>query len=361
MNFTLDESQAAVRELAAQILTDKATPERHRALEDAGESFDRALWSEFATAGLLGIGLPEEHGGGGLGFVEVGLLLTEAGRHAAKLPLLTTLTTAAALAEFGPAELAKQWLPQVCAGEAVLSAALATFPDPPLTISASGGIDGVVSFVPSGLDAAAVLVVAEQPGGGSRAFLIDPRGPGVSSEAQVTGAGSIEARLTLSGVTPVGQLDGEGAAVREWLRQHVVAGHCASAAGITAAALDLTTAFAREREQFGKPIAAFQAVAQRAADAFIDVKAIRLTALQACWRVASGLPASEQVAVAKFWAADGGKRVMHAAQHIHGGIGVDKDYPLHRFFLAFTQTELSLGGATEQLLRIGEELAQVPA
>ena len=151
------------------------------------------------------------------------------------------------------------------------------------------------------------------------------------------------------------------AGIREWLAQRVIAGLCATAAGITAAALDLTTAYAREREQFGKSIASFQAVATRAADAFIDVKAIRLTALQACWRVGSGLPASEQVAVAKFWAADGGKRVLHAAQHIHGGIGVDRDYPLHRYFLAFTQTELSLGGATEQLLRLGDELASVPA
>lgn len=357
MNFTLDESQAAVRELAAEIFTDKASPERQRELEDAGEAFDRRLWSDLATAGLLGIGLPEEYGGGGLGFVEVGLLLTEAGRRAAKLPLLATLTTAAALAHFGPAELAKQWLPRVAEGAAVLSAALATFPDPPLTLSASGAIDGVASFVPAGMDADAILVVAERPGGGSGAYLIDPTAAGVSREPQVTTAGAIEARLTLSGVLPSAQLDGDGAVIREWLREHVVAGLCAAAAGITAAALDLTTAYAREREQFGKPIASFQAVAQRAADAFIDVKAIRLTALQACWRVASGLPAGEQVAVAKFWAADGGKRVMHAAQHIHGGIGVDKDYPLHRLFLAYTATELTLGGATEHLLLLSDELA----
>ena len=357
MNFTLDESQTAVRELAAEIFTDKASPERQRELEDAGEAFDRKLWAELATAGLLGIGLPEEYGGGGLGFVEVGLLLTEAGRRAAKVPLLATLTTAAALARFGPAELAQQWLPRVADGSAVLSAALATFPDPALTLSASGAVDGVASFVPSGMDADAILVIAERPGGGSGAFLIDPTATGVRREPQVTTAGAIEARLTLNGVQPLAEVGGDGAQLREWLREHVVAGLCATAAGITAAALDLTTAYAREREQFGKPIASFQAVAQRAADAFIDVKAIRLTALQACWRVASGLPAGEQVAVAKFWAADGGKRVMHAAQHIHGGIGVDKDYPLHRLFLAYTATELSLGGATEQLLLLSAELA----
>jgi alkylation response protein AidB-like acyl-CoA dehydrogenase len=364
VNFTLDESQTAVRELAAEIFTDKASPERQRELEDAGEAFDRKLWSELATAGLLGIGLPEEYGGGGLGFVEVGLLLTEAGRRAAKIPLLPTLTTAAALARFGPAELAKQWLPQVCDGSAVLSAALATFPDPPLTVNASGAIDGVASFVPAGMDADAILVIAERQDGGSSAYLIDPTAAGVSREPQVTTAGAVEARLTLTGVQPSAQLGNDseaGDAIREWLREHVVAGLCATAAGITAAALDLTTAYAREREQFGKAIASFQAVAQRAADAFIDVKAIRLTALSACWRVASGLPAGEQVAIAKFWAADGGKRVMHAAQHIHGGIGVDKDYPLHRLFLAYTATELSLGGATEHLLLLGDALASVPA
>ncbi len=361
MNFTLDDSQTAVVDLSREIFADKATPERQRALEDAGEAFDRPLWSELAQAGLLGIALPEEYGGGGLGFVEVGLLLTEAGRVAAKVPLLATLTVAEALAEFGPPELAKEWLPKVCDGSAVLSAALATFPDPPLTVSAAGAIAGVVSFVPAGLDADLILVFAEQASGGSGAYVIDPQAAGVSREAQLTGAGAVEARLTLEGVAPLGQLSGSGSEIREWLRQRVVAGLCASAAGITATALDLTTAYARQREQFGKAIAGFQAVAQRAADSFIDVKAIRLTALQACWRVGSGLPASEQVAIAKFWAADGGKRVMHAAQHVHGGIGVDKDYPLHRFFLAYTTTELSLGGATEQLLLLGDELASVPA
>jgi 3-oxocholest-4-en-26-oyl-CoA dehydrogenase beta subunit len=361
VNFTLDESQTAVRDLATQIISELATPEHQRALEDAGETFDRALWSELATAGLLGIGLPESYGGGGLSFVEVGLLLTEAGRHAAKVPLLATLTTAEALAQFGPASLAAEWLPKVAEGSVVLSAALATFPDPPLAVSDTGTIDGVVSFVPSGLDAAAVLVIAERADGTSGAFLIDPNGDGVTREAQVTAAGGVQGRLTLRNATALGELDGDGEAIREWLRQHVVAGLCASAAGITAAALALTVAYAKEREQFGKPIAGFQAVAQRSADAFIDGKAIRLTALQACWRVASDLPAAEQVAIAKFWTADGGKRVMHAAQHIHGGIGVDKDYPLHRLFLAYTETELSLGGATEQLLRIGDELASVPA
>jgi 3-oxocholest-4-en-26-oyl-CoA dehydrogenase beta subunit len=98
-------------------------------------------------------------------------------------------------------------------------------------------------------------------------------------------------------------------------------------------------------------------VSQRAADAYIDAQAVRLTAWQAAWRLDDGLPASGEVAVAKFWAAEGGQRVVHAAQHLPGGIGVDRDYPLHRYFLWAKHLELTLGGATAQLLRLGSLLA----
>ena len=131
-------------------------------------------------------------------------------------------------------------------------------------------------------------------------------------------------------------------------------------AGAAAAALALVAEYTKTREQFGKPIATFQAVGQRAADAYVDTEAIRLTAWQAAWRIAEGLPADKEVAIAKFWAADGGQRVVHAAVHLHGGVGVDRDYPLHRYFLMTKHLELTLGGATEQLLHLGAMLAAEP-
>ena len=91
--------------------------------------------------------------------------------------------------------------------------------------------------------------------------------------------------------------------------------------------------YTKTREQFGKPIATFQAVGQRAADAYVDAEAVRLTAWQAAWRLSEGLPADDELATAKYWAAEGGQRVVHAAVHLHGGVGVDRDYPLHRYFL----------------------------
>ena len=102
-------------------------------------------------------------------------------------------------------------------------------------------------------------------------------------------------------------------------------------------------------------------VGQRAADAYIDTEAVRLTAWQAIWRLSEEIDATTEVAVAKFWAAEGGQRVVHAAQHLHGGMGVDRDYPLHRYFLWAKWLELSLGGATRQLLTIGKHLAEAPA
>jgi alkylation response protein AidB-like acyl-CoA dehydrogenase len=119
----------------------------------------------------------------------------------------------------------------------------------------------------------------------------------------------------------------------------------------------MTAEHARTRVQFDRPIATFQAVAQRLADAYVDVEAVRLTLWQAAWRVAEGLPAGAEVATAKFWAADAGHRVAHTAVHIHGGMGIDMDHPLHRYFLAAKRNEFELGGATAQLLRLGALLA----
>ncbi len=149
----------------------------------------------------------------------------------------------------------------------------------------------------------------------------------------------------------------DGAAVIEFLVQRSTAALALVQAGAAAASVSLMAEYTKTREQFGKPIATFQAVGQRAADAYVDAEAIRLTAWQAAWRLAEGLPADKEIAVAKFWAADGGQRVVHAAVHLHGGVGVDREYPLHRFFLNTKHIELTLGGATDQLLRLGATLA----
>jgi len=127
---------------------------------------------------------------------------------------------------------------------------------------------------------------------------------------------------------------------------------------VTDRALRMTAEYTIGREQFGRPIASFQAVQQRAADAYIDSEAIRLTTWQAAWRLAADRPATTEVAIAKFWASEAAHRVVYAAQHLHGGIGVDVDYPLHRYYLWSKQIELTLGSGTRQLARLGADLAR---
>jgi alkylation response protein AidB-like acyl-CoA dehydrogenase len=126
-------------------------------------------------------------------------------------------------------------------------------------------------------------------------------------------------------------------------------------------ALQMTAEYTRERKQFGRPIGSFQAVHQRAGDAYIQLEAMRLTTQQAAHRIAHGEPAAAEVSVAKYWAAEGGNFASYAAQHLHGGIGLDNDYPLHRSYLWTRHIELQLGSAERHLERIGAVLAETPA
>jgi 3-oxocholest-4-en-26-oyl-CoA dehydrogenase beta subunit len=372
MDFALTEEQQATRDLAHQILTDRETHERLKEIEAGGDGFDRETWAELAKAGLLGIALPEAAGGSGLGFVALCRLLEEVGRTVSPVPVVPTVVLGALpIAQFGSDEQRQRWLPGVVGGETVLTAALVELGADPLYPSTSVTreasryrLDGVKVCVPAGLSADYVLVPASSTDGSIGIFVVDPKANGVTIERQDTTSGIPQARMELDGVA-VGDVDTllygpSGSEALEWIIERATAALCSVATGVCEQALKMTAEYTKTREQFERPIATFQAVGQRAADAYIDTEAIRLTALQAAWRLEEGLPATAEVAVAKFWAADGGQRVVHAAQHLHGGIGVDRDYPLHRYFLWAKELELTLGGATPQLLKLGGILAAEP-
>jgi acyl-CoA dehydrogenase len=193
-------------------------------------------------------------------------------------------------------------------------------------------------------------------------FLVTPDDPGVTVRRQEIVDGDAEAVLELDHVAVAeDRVLAGGTQVSEWLVARETVGRCAHQLGVTETALRMTAEYATGRMQFDRPIATFQAVAQRLADCYVDVEAIRLTMWQAAWRSSENLPAGTEIATAKFWAADGGHRVAHAAVHVHGGVGIDVDYPLHRYFVAAKRNEFGLGGATTQLRRIGAALATEPA
>jgi 3-oxocholest-4-en-26-oyl-CoA dehydrogenase beta subunit len=370
VDFDLTDEQQATVEAAAKLLGDKATPEAIRALEqDDDLRFDRELWAAMADAGLLGIAVPAEHGGAGLGVLELALVLEEVGRRTAPVPALAALALGGLpVARWGSAAQQAAILPGLAAGTTVVTAALVEpLGDPlaPSTTARADGdgwvLDGVRTNVPAGLVADVVIVPAVTGDGGFGLFLVPAGADGVTRERQDTTTGTPDARITLAGV-PVGAdallgpIDAEGSALR-WLVEHATVGACAVMSGLAAEAVRITGEYTSAREQFGRVIATFQAVGQRAADAYVDAQGIRLTMLQAAWRLSASFPADREVAVAKYFASLGGQRVVHAAAHLHGGMGVDRDYPLHRYFLLAKQLELTLGGATRQLVTLGRILA----
>lgn len=368
MDFALSDEQTAIRELAGQILSEQLPPERLRELEETDPDWFAAdVWAELAKADLLGLCLPEAHGGGGYGAFELGLILEQVGRNVAPVPAYATLALGALpIAEFGSEALQGELLPKVIDGSLILTAALSEGsiglpPAVPATVAertdAGWSITGTKRLVPAAHLAGRVLVPARTGEGTSTVFLVDPTAAGVSHERNTSMNGEPLTTLTFEGVAVaeddiVGELDG-GDAVVSWTLDRALAALCAIQAGVCEAALRITATYTSERRQFDTPIATFQAVAHRCADAYMDTEAIRLTAQQAAWRLDAGMPAAEELAIAKFWAAEGAERVVHAAQHLHGGIGVDLDYPVHRTFRWAKHVEMSLGGGTPHLQRLG--------
>lgn len=367
MDFELREDERAVAELAREILGDHATNERLRQHEASRAPWDASLWQALAESNLLGTAIPEEHGGSDLGFLALGVLLQEVGRAVAPVPAHAALVLGALpLARFGSPECRRAWLPEIARGERILTAALAEVessdPLAPATRAERRGgavrLTGVKTLVPCAAEATHVLAPARCEDGSIGLFWIDPRGAGAELAAQATPDRQPYAQLTLEGAAAVERLDAaDGAEALRWLVEHAIAARCMMQLGVTERALEMTAKYSRERFQFERPIGSFQAVHQRAADAYIHVEAIRLSAWEAAWRLAEGRPAAEHVAVAKFWAAEGGHFASFACQHLHGGIGIDTDYPLHRYFNWAIQIEHELGSARHQLERLGRAIA----
>ena len=349
MDFGLTEEQAELGGLTRKILAERDAP-----------------WGDLAAAGVLAAGLPPALGGAGLGLLEQCSVLIELGRVASEVPYLGSIVLGAgALASYGTAAQQEQWAAPAGRGSVVLTAALAEpdGDDPRRPSARAERTDGrwVLSGVKTAVDAAPeadlFLVPCASPDG-VLVFLVTPSDAGVRVEPQRLTDFAPAGRVLLSRVA----LDDDrvlgGAEVADWLVARATVGLCAVQSGVIERALELTAEYAKSRVAFGRPIGSFQAVTQRLADAYLDVEAVRLTMWQAAWLLASGESGADvAVATAKFWAAEAGHRVAHTAVHVHGGIGIDVTYPVHRYFVAAKQHEFALGGATVQLLRIGGALA----
>lgn len=369
MEFVFTEEQDAVAESARAVFEGQATAERVTEVERGDDRFDPELWSALARAHLLGLAVPESAGGSGLGLTELCLLLEQQGRTVAPVPLWATLVLGALpIAEFGSSEVRARWLPGVAAGDVRLSAAITEVAASPTRRPAVRAerhgdgfrLTGTAAAVPQAHLAARVVVPADT-GDGVVVALVDPGGPGASLERAITTDRQVHPHLRLDGVAvPAGDVlagPERGAEVVEWIVERALTGLCAIQLGVTEEAVRRAAAYLNERHQFGHPLATFQGAKLRVADAYIDSECIRVTLWQAAWRLDTGRAAGTAVAAAAWWASEAGQRVVHATQHLHGGVGADISYPIHRYFFWGKQIELMLETPHAQLARLGAAIA----
>ncbi|MBM4384896.1 MAG: acyl-CoA/acyl-ACP dehydrogenase [Deltaproteobacteria bacterium] len=366
MDFSYNDDQKAIRELARKMLEEMATHERLKEVKATPERVDRTLWRELAKANLLGVAIAEQHGGNGGWLTELALLMEEVGRAVAPVPVYPTLVLGALpLAEFGSDALKAKWLPRIASGDAILAHAIVD--DRPIDVVTARRdgdayvLNGTRSLVQAAHVADAIFVPARTDAGPAL-FVVDAKVKGVHLERVETTDEHLRPHfhandVRVSAADVVGAI-GHGDAIAAWTQQRATLALCAMQVGVAERALQITARYATERQQFDRPIGSFQAVHTRAGDAFVDVQAMKLTMLRALHLLEQREDATENLIIAKYWAADGGGRVAYAAQHLHGGIGVDVDYPIHRYYLWARQIGLHLGSGAEQVELLGERFAR---
>ena len=359
MDFVPDEAHQTVARLAAEVM------DTRRPAAPAGP---RALWKEFSQAGLLSLTLPAWLGGDGLGVLATAALMTETGRRAAGVPALATLMLGVLpVVRWGDRDLHQALLAGVASGDTLLTGALRepslVMPPTPATTAALAGEPGAVpagtvSGIKVGVAWAAeadwILVPAAIASGGTGVVIVARSAPGVTLEPAPAAAGGPEYTLRLD-EAPVSHVLAAGPdcpAVAD-LYQLALAGACCLADGALAAALDLTTKHVASREQFGRPLATFQAVAQQIAEVYIASRTLHLATLSACWRLDSGREAGDDIDVAAYWLAAHAPAALRACHHLHGGIGMDVTYPLHRYSSLVKDLARFVGGVDYRLDRLG--------
>ncbi|MFT4520677.1 MAG: alkylation response protein AidB-like acyl-CoA dehydrogenase [Halioglobus sp.] len=370
MDFSLSEEQQDVQKLAAEILTQEVTVDRLKSLEEGEERFDEKLWQQLAEAGLLGVAIGEAYGGMGFDFETLCLFIEEVGKTVAAVPVVPVLASAAlTLQQFGDAQQCERWLPGVARGELLITAALSepgrddpSLPATRLTQEGDAWILHGHKHMVVGAERASTVLLTALLGDELVLLTLNPTSANVKLIPQHVTTGEPQFSMVLDGAAVTdADIIARGANARcaiQSMVQHSLVANSVLTLGVTDTMLKMTAAYTSQREQFGRAIATFQAVSHRAADAYIDVQNLRLACQQAASLLSAQSDATEAVLIAKIWASDVAHRVSQSSQHLHGGIGVDRDYPLFRFCLWAKQLELTLGGGNRYLSALGDAIAE---
>ncbi|MBS0467148.1 MAG: acyl-CoA/acyl-ACP dehydrogenase [Proteobacteria bacterium] len=359
MDFQLTEDQRAFADMAQGLFADYCSDDQLRAHDVSGAPFMQELWRQCVAAGLHSIAVPDEHGGLGLGMTELMAVLEQQGRALALVPLWEQQLAAATLARFGGAG-AQTALPALLEGEiaAVSLAGLAQSRGCTLQLQQDGTgwqLQGLSPAVPLAGSARHALLVA-QASDGPRLVWLDLQTPGVSRAVGQSQHHQEVADLYYANVALSADAVLPPAAVA-WLQPRALAALAALQMGVTAQQLRRTVAYVSERKQFDRAIGSFQLVAGQMADGHIALEALRSSVWQLVYRLDADLGALPQAHAVRALANDTGHRVGHMAQHVHGGMGVDVTYPIHRFLYWSRALAVALGGTEHHLAALGDWLA----
>lgn len=355
MDFSYDEQQEAVRDAAVALFERHCPDDRVVETEINGSAYDDVLWRELITSGLLDAVLPEEVGGGGLGMVGLTIILEQQGRHVARVPLVSTAVAALAVTEAGG--VGHDLLAAIQSGTARVAIAM-----PELWSAVTATSDGESWVLRGSLpqvylagSCTHLLVVAASEDG-ERVFLVDLQREGIKAEPFAGMSRNHHAAIDFMDVQVAASDVLGDESTGEWVRHRFQTGLAAIETGLCREAIRRAAIYTSDRTQFGRPLSTNQGVALRAADAFIDAEAMRLTMLDAAWQLDQGVDATKAVLIASWWAREGGFRVVHATQHLHGGAGADLDNHIHRFFLWARELDIVGAPAPVHLTQLGDLL-----
>jgi len=367
MNFSFSGDQEEIRDLASKIFRDLCDDETIRSLYKEPQAFHGGLWSQLAESGLLAAPLPQQYGGSALGLTEICLVLEGQGASVAPIPLLETIVECAlVIAEYGSETMKQSVLPGIAEGRLRLSSVrpYRGFRGKDRLTAASKskawiltGESALVSYAPL---ADGFVVEAVDEHGDPWIAYVEAKQKGVNITQQKSVSGEVCGHINFNAVavdkSKVLAHGDKATELIEWQAQRTYIALAARQVGVLQEGLRRAAEYTKERRQFGKALAAFQAVSQQAADAYMAIEALRGVYWRALGDIELLGEAALSAKVAKFWTAEAGHIAAHISLHVHGGIGQDLDYPAHRFFLWAKQNENYLGGSTVFAAELGKKI-----
>lgn len=366
MDFSYPETYEDIKSLTSQILQDFAVTDRLKDLEANGAYFDKTLWQKLQEAGLLSASLPESIGGMNLGYDATSLIAELIGQTMVSIPYISCIVSSALpLVSIKDNGIVDQALSSIASGNSLLTAAWIEPGNedpmhPSARVATEGDgviIDGIKHCIPFAADSDALLLSCIDSDNTLCLALVPTRQKTVELLAQRNTANEPQYQATFNQAKA--HCIARGDAAREIIQQSIAmttAAYCAMALGIADKMTRISAEYTSQREQFGVPLATFQAVAHKLANCYIDVECLRIITQKAVSDIHHGSYDNDTLSMAKAWCGDVLHRVSHAAQHVHGGMGIDKDYHLFRYCLWSKQLELSMGCSKIHIAKIADSI-----